>query len=101
MIEEENSSRYSSLFLQERELSYRLLVESVRDYAIFMLDTTGRIVTWNIGAERIKGYKAKEIIGKHFSAFYPPEVIAAKYPEYELRITRFWSEFWGVPQNSC
>ena len=51
---------------------YRLLVESVLDYAIFALDATGHIRTWNAGAERIKGYTPDEIIGKHFSIFYPP-----------------------------
>jgi PAS domain S-box-containing protein len=55
----------------------RLLVESVTDYAIFMLDTEGHITTWNLGAERIKGYRASEIIGEHFSKFYPPEDVAA------------------------
>jgi len=52
---------------------YRLLVESVRDYAIFLLDPTGHVMSWNPGAERFKGYKANEIIGKHFSVFYPED----------------------------
>ena len=52
---------------------YRLLVESVVDYAIFMLDEAGNVATWNAGAERAKGYAADEIIGRHFSAFYTPE----------------------------
>lgn len=65
---------------------YQLLVESVRDYAIFALDPTGVIVTWNTGAERFKGYKAHEIIGRHFSTFYPPEDIAAGKPAEELVI---------------
>src|SRR5215831_15676046 len=59
--------------LLQSEERFRLLVESVRDYAIFMLDPEGRVATWNAGAERIKGYKAEEIIGRHFSCFYPPE----------------------------
>src|ERR1051325_5329624 len=63
---------------------HRLLIESVRDYAIFVLDRTGHILTWNPGAERFKGYRADEIIGKHFSVFYPPEDIAAGKTEYEL-----------------
>ena len=49
---------------------FRLLVESVRDYAIFLLDPEGNIASWNIGAERLKGYRAEEIIGRHFSSFY-------------------------------
>ena len=62
------------------------MVESVRDYAIFMLDPNGYIASWNRGAERIKGYSADEIIGRHFSVFYGPEDIAARKPEWELEI---------------
>jgi PAS domain S-box len=65
--------------------SFRLLVESVRDYGIFMLDKEGHILTWNLGAENIKGYKADEIIGKHFSIFYPEEDIKWDKPGYELK----------------
>ena len=65
---------------------YQLLVESVRDYAIFMLDPNGYIASWNRGAERIKGYTANEIIGRHFSAFYPEEDIIAGKPAWELEI---------------
>src|SRR5579859_4042043 len=55
----------------QSERVFRLLVEGVRDYAIFLLDPSGNIASWNPGAERIKGYSAAEIIGKHFSIFYP------------------------------
>src|SRR5438477_7420372 len=55
------------------DAQFRLLVESVTDYAIFLLDTAGRVVSWNAGAERIKGYRAAEILGRHFSVFYPAE----------------------------
>jgi PAS domain S-box-containing protein len=65
---------------------YELMVDSVRDYAIFMLDPDGHIASWNKGAQRIKGYTADEIIGRHFSAFYPPEDIAAAKPARELKI---------------
>jgi PAS domain S-box-containing protein len=86
--------------LRESEERFRLLVEGVRDYAIFMLDPTGRIATWNEGAERIKGYRAKEIIGQHFSKFYPPEDVAAKKPERELEIAsrtgKYEEEGWRV-----
>jgi PAS domain S-box-containing protein len=58
--------------LRESEERFRLLVEGAQDYAIFTLDPLGYITTWNSGAERIKGYRAEEIIGKHFSIFYPP-----------------------------
>ena len=88
---------------------YRLLVQSVRDYAIFALDTEGHIITWNPGAERFKGYNAKEIIGKHFRVFYPAEDAAAHKPERELeyasehgvvedegwRIRKDGSRFWA------
>jgi PAS domain S-box-containing protein len=82
------------------EERFRLLVESVRDYAIFVLDPRGYIITWNVGAERIKGYRAEEIIGKHFSIFYPSEDIAAGKCEYELegaaREGRFEDEGWRI-----
>ncbi|HUH12429.1 MAG TPA: histidine kinase dimerization/phospho-acceptor domain-containing protein, partial [Longimicrobiales bacterium] len=65
---------------------HRLLVESVRDYAIFMLSPTGHVATWNAGAERIKGYSADEIIGTHFSAFYPEAERAAGKPAWELEV---------------
>ena len=61
--------------LVQSEERFRLLVEGVKDYAIFMLDPQGHVLTWNAGAERIKGYAADEIIGQHFSRFYPPEAL--------------------------
>ncbi|MES3039371.1 MAG: PAS domain-containing sensor histidine kinase [Bdellovibrionota bacterium] len=67
---------------------FKLLVESILDYAIFMLDIHGKIATWNEGARRFKGYEANEIIGKHFSVFYPEEDKAAKKPEMELEIAQ-------------
>ncbi|HEV7302421.1 MAG TPA: ATP-binding protein [Tepidisphaeraceae bacterium] len=67
---------------------FRLMIDGVRDYAIFMLDPLGHITTWNSGAERIKGYRAEEIIGKHFSQFYPQEDVAAGKPQRELLIAR-------------
>ncbi|GAA2400529.1 PAS domain S-box protein [Nonomuraea africana] len=70
--------------LRESEERFRLLVQSVVDYAIFMLDPEGCIVSWNAGAQRIKGYRADEITGSHFSVFYPPEDVAAGKPEREL-----------------
>src|SRR5437660_2128857 len=64
--------------------NFRLLVESVRDYAIFMLDGAGRVLTWNAGAEAIKGYAAEEILGQHFSVFYTPEDVARGKPQAHL-----------------
>jgi PAS domain S-box-containing protein len=72
--------------LRVMEERFRLLVESAKEYAIFVLDTQGNIQTWNSGAERIKGYTADEIIGQHFSKFYPLEDVASGKPARELRI---------------
>ena len=89
--------------LRESEERFRLLVESTSDYAIFMLDPAGRVVSWNAGAERIKGYAAEEIIGRHFSTFYPPEAMARHWPEHELReaarVGRFEDEGWRVRKD--
>ncbi len=74
--------------LQASEQRFRLLVEGVKDYAIFMLDTNGNVTTWNAGAEAIKRYKASEIIGKHFSIFYTPEELAEGQPEKLLAQAR-------------
>ena len=71
--------------LRLSEERFRLIVQNVQDYAIFMLDPSGHVATWNEGAQRIKQYSADEIIGKHFSIFYPPEKIAEQFPQYELR----------------
>jgi PAS domain S-box-containing protein len=82
---------------------YRKLVESIRDYAIFILDPEGNILTWNRGAELIKGYKPAEIIGKHFSTFYPPSALEKGWPQYELdtakRVGRFEDEGWRVRKD--
>jgi PAS domain S-box-containing protein len=78
--------RIADAALRESEQRFRLLVQTVKDYAIFMLDPQGRVATWNQGAERIKGYSAAEIIGQHMSVFYPPEALAAGKTERELEI---------------
>jgi PAS domain S-box-containing protein len=89
--------------LRESEARFRLLVETVRDYAIFMLDPTGHVATWNAGAERIKGYRADEIIGRHFSVFYPEERVAEGFPTYELEVAaregRFEDEGWRIRKD--
>src|SRR5919112_1196062 len=72
--------------LRESEERFRLLVEGVKDYAIFMLDPEGYITTWNEGAKRIKGYEAEEIVGEHFSIFYTEEDVEREHPDEELRI---------------
>ena len=80
MSENGEASEWSAELLRESEERFRLLVEGVKDYAIFMLDPEGRIVTWNRGAERIKGYKSAEILGQHFSIFYTERDIERGHP---------------------
>ena len=70
--------------LGDEPRQFQLLVQSVRDYAIYMLDTNGVIRSWNAGGERIKGYTAEEIIGQNFSRFYPPEDVAQGVPRQNL-----------------
>ena len=72
--------------LHADEERFRLLVESVQDYAIFMLDPQGIVLTWNAGAQRFKGYRAEEIIGRHFSQFYPAEALERGLPAHELQV---------------
>ncbi len=95
--------------LRMSEERFRLLVDGVTDYAIFMLDPQGRVATWNTGAERLKGYQASEIVGQHFSRFYPSEAIDRNWPAEVLqramadgrvedegwRVRRDGSKFWA------
>lgn len=89
--------------LRESEERFRLLVEYVKEYAIFMLDPQGYIVSWNLGAERIKGYTATEIIGKHMSSFYLAEEIQQGKPQREIDIAaqegRFEAENWRIRKD--
>ena len=82
---------------------FRMLVGGVRDYAIFMLDPEGFIVSWNLGAQLLKGYAVSEIIGKHFSIFYPPEDLAAGKPAHELEVAthegRYEEEGWRLRKD--
>jgi two-component system sensor histidine kinase/response regulator len=84
---------------------FRLLVEGVQDYAILMLDPTGHIVSWNIGAERIQGYKASEAIGRHFSIFYANEDVKKRRPTVILALAlkngSFKEECWLIRKNGC
>ena len=79
--------------LQESEERLRLLVESVKDYAIFMLDPNGIITSWNKGAQRIKGYTEAEIIGQHFSVFYPNDLKQANHYQYELEMAKQFGRY--------
>jgi PAS domain S-box-containing protein len=97
----EQSDRFlASLTVEGR---YRLLIEAVTDYAIFMLDSSGIVTSWNPGAERLKGYAASEIIGQHFSRFYTLEDQEAGLPERALETARregkFEAEGWRVRKD--
>jgi two-component system, LuxR family, sensor kinase FixL len=89
--------------LKESEERLRLLIERVRDYEIFMLDPEGRIIIWNVGAEKNKGYSVEEIIGRHHSIFFTPEDIEAGVPEQELKVAAaeggFEDEGWRVRKD--
>jgi PAS domain S-box-containing protein len=89
--------------LHQTEEQYRLMVDSIRDYSLFMLDPQGRVATWNAGAARIKQYAAHEIIGEHFSRFYTDEERAAGLPERALQIAategRYEAEGWRVRKD--
>ncbi|MBX5101109.1 PAS domain S-box protein [Rhizobium lentis] len=89
--------------IRQSEEQFRRLVQGVSDYAIYMLDPDGNVSSWNFGAERIKGYRPDEIIGRHFSTFYTPEDRAAGLPEKALRVARaegrFEREGWRVRKD--
>src|SRR5258707_5913925 len=82
---------------------FRRIVETVQDYGIFLLDPQGHVASWNPGAARIKGYAAAEIIGRHFSVFYPSEAIERRWPQRELEVAaeqgRFEDEGWRVRKD--
>jgi PAS domain S-box-containing protein len=89
--------------LRDSERHFRLLVQSVTDYAIYMLDRSGVVASWNAGAERIKGYKPAEIVGKHFSEFFTPEDREAGIPRNALKVAqehgRYESEGWRLRKD--
>jgi PAS domain S-box-containing protein len=97
------SRRGTSPPFEVQDADYKILVDSVSDYAIFMLDEHGNIATWNRGAQRIKGYAASEIIGSHFSRFYPEDDIRAGKPAWELEVAaqvgRFEDEGWRIRKD--
>ncbi|QRK12364.1 PAS domain S-box protein [Archangium violaceum] len=99
---EQNSRTRPGHAALDEELA-RLLIESIDDYAIFMLDPSGHVASWNSGAERIKGYSPGEILGRHFSLFYPPGEIVAGKCEHALRCAteqgRFAEEGWRIRKN--
>ena len=89
--------------LRQSEEQFAQLVSGVRDYAVFLLDRRGNVLTWNEGAERIKGYRPQEIIGRHFSNFYSKESVLSRWPEHELEVAtatgRFQEEGWRVRKD--
>jgi PAS domain S-box-containing protein len=102
-LQQKTQALENALRLRQSEERFRLLVEAVQDYAIFMLDPGGHIVSWNIGAQRIKGYLGAEIIGRHFSCFYPQEDLQRGKPAWELqeatRDGRFEDEGWRIRKD--
>jgi PAS domain S-box-containing protein len=98
-----HQSEPGPLSLQRNEESFRLLVDSVRDYAIFMLTADGRVLTWNAGAEQLKGWRADEIIGRSFETFYEQDAIDSGWPAEELRRAtadgRFEDQGWRVRKD--
>jgi PAS domain S-box-containing protein len=103
--EAEQNLRENSLALVQGEEWFRLLVEGVTDYAIYMLDPQGRVVTWNAGAERSKGYKAEEILGQNYSIFFLHEDVEAGVPARELaeaeREGQFQTEAWRLRKDGA
>src|SRR5207302_10744580 len=93
-------NKRSQQALRETNERLRLLVENASDYSFLMLDPQGYVQTWNIGGERIKGYRAEEIVGKHFSCFYPAEEVRRGWPAEVLHNAaahgRFEDEGWRV-----
>ena len=102
-VETPASELHSATALADSERQFRMLVQGVSDYAIYMLDPEGRITNWNLGGERIKGYSADEVIGRHFGMFYTPEDRAASVPARALataaREGRCESESWRVRKD--
>jgi PAS domain S-box-containing protein len=102
-LQQKTAALEKELEWRGHEERFRRFVEAVHDYAIFMLDTKGNVSTWNPGAQRLKGYKANEIIGKHFSVFYPEEDIRSGKPPMELEVAsregRFEDEGWRLRKD--
>jgi PAS domain S-box-containing protein len=103
LLKDVNTKKLAEVEAREQEDRYRLIVEVVKDYSIFMLSPTGDILTWNDGAQKIKGYRSSEIIGKHFALFYTRQDIESGKPELELELAiqngRHEDEGWRVRKS--
>jgi PAS domain S-box-containing protein len=93
VLEDITDKKLQEQKLQVSEDHFRMLVTGVKDYAIYMLDANGNIATWNLGAERIKGWRAEEVLGQNFSLFYGKDDVADGKPQRELRIARLEGRF--------
>ena len=102
-VQDVTRQRRAEATLRRAEQRFRLLVETVQDYAIFMLDPFGHVASWNLGAQRTKGYTAEEIIGQHFRVFYPEAQQLEKHPEHELELARrdgrYEEEGWRIRKD--
>ena len=82
---------------------YQFIIDQTKDYAVFFLDPEGRVMSWNLGAQRIKGYAPEEIIGRHFSTFYLRDAVDSGWPQHELQVAaaegRFEDEGWRVRKD--
>jgi len=103
MVSQAEAQQAPQKLTEATEADLLFLIANVRDYAIVLLDHEGRVCSWNKAAEQIKGYKAQEVLGKHFSIFYPPEDVEAGKPAHELEVAaeqgRFEDEGWRVRKD--
>lgn len=102
-VQDISAQRQAEDALRRSEERFRLLVTAVEEYAIYMLDPTGHVISWNAGAQRIKGYSVSEILGQHFRVFYPPEEQASGHPEHNLELAlahgQYAEEGWRIRKD--
>lgn len=102
-VQDVTAQRGAEEQLRRSEAGFKLLVENVEEYAIFMLSPEGLVQSWNAGAQRIKGYREDEIVGRHFRTFYPPELQESRHPEHELELAvrdgQYEEEGWRIRKD--